>query len=302
VTQTPSPLGDDARPYPVVRAPGWRVLLDLVRWSDVALHNNVSLRAAWPLLLVRRPWVVVHQTWVKSGASPRGMLNRAKCAALRYATCVSISQAIADDFAQPSVVIPNPYDDETFLARPDIPRDRAVVFVGRLVSTKGVPDLLAALARLGTAGLRPDLTVVGSGPEEGALRRQAEALCIAEQVTFAGPLRGEALARCLARHRVLCVPSRWNEPFGVVALEGMACGCIVVGSRGGGLKDAIGPGGSTFPNGDVAALANCLTAALSHEGADAINRRAVEQHLAAHRPQAIADAYLDILHEAIHGR
>ncbi len=42
---------------------------------------------------------------------------------------------------------------------------------------------------------------------------------------------------------------------GIVALEGIACGCVVIGSQGGGLKDAIGNCGLTYPNGDVAALA-----------------------------------------------
>ena len=36
--------------------------------------------------------------------------------------------------------------------------------------------------------------------------------------------------------------------FGVVALEGIACGCVIVGSEGGGLEEAIGPCGVTFPN------------------------------------------------------
>jgi glycogen(starch) synthase len=60
VTETPGP--SDGFPFRVVRQPGPGVLLRWVRWCEVYFHNSVSLRAAWPLLLVRRPWVVVHHT------------------------------------------------------------------------------------------------------------------------------------------------------------------------------------------------------------------------------------------------
>ena len=43
---------------------------------------------------------------------------------------------------------------------------------------------------------------------------------------------GAALAALLNQCRILVVPSLWAEPFGIVALEGIACGCVVVGSAG----------------------------------------------------------------------
>ncbi len=54
-----------------------------------------------------------------------------------------------------------------------------------------------------------------------------------------------------------------------MALEGIACGCVVVGSEGGGLKDAIGPCGDTFRNGDAADLARVLGHRLRHPELDA---------------------------------
>ena len=49
--------------FRVVRRPSRRELLRLARWCDVFFQANVSLRGLWPLLLVRRPWVVSHQGW-----------------------------------------------------------------------------------------------------------------------------------------------------------------------------------------------------------------------------------------------
>ncbi len=99
----------------------------------------------------------------------------------------------------------------------------------------------------------PTTTIIGSGPEWEPLRRQVEALGLDDRVEFAGMLSGEALAQSLNRHRVIAIPSRWEETFGMFALEGLACGCIPVVSTGGGLADAPGRG-IVFESGNVLAL------------------------------------------------
>jgi len=80
------------------------------------------------------------------------------------------------------------------------------------------------------------LTIIGSGPEEYSLRKLADDIGITGQVSFLGVKRGEESARLLNQHEILVIPSRWEEPFGIVSLEGIACGCVVIGSEGGGLK------------------------------------------------------------------
>ena len=62
----------------------------------------------------------------------------------------------------------------------------------------------------------------------------------------------------LARHQVMVTPSHYEEPFGIVALKELACGCLPLVSERGGLPEAIGNHGSTFPNGDADALAGRL--------------------------------------------
>ena len=118
-------------------------------------------------------------------------------------------------------------------------------------------------------------------------------------VEFIGVKRGGDLANVLSAHRVMVVPSMWNEPFGIVALEGMACGCVVIGSEGGGLKDAIGPGGLTFPNGDATALAICIEKALFDSPTVQRCRAAAPAHLARHQPRAVARRYLEVMESAV---
>jgi glycosyltransferase involved in cell wall biosynthesis len=283
--------------YPVTRRPSCRTLMRLLRWSDIVFQNNISLRHLIPAMLFRKRVIVVHQTWIQNPRGQIGWTDRIKLALLPYVTNVAISEAVAKRLKVPAVVIGNPYRDDVFRELPSIARNKALVFVGRLVSDKGLDLLLRALKLLQQKGLNPGLTIIGSGPEESNLRRLASELRLDSQVTFVGHKSGTALAEILNQHRILVVPSRWAEPFGVVALEGIACGCIVVGSENGGLKDAIGPCGRTFPNGNEQALAAALQNCLS-ESVDSL-RAAAPAHLARFKAQTVAQAYRDLMQRLI---
>jgi glycogen synthase len=103
----------------------------------------------------------------------------------------------------------------------------------------------------------------------------------------------------LNRHRLMVVPSRYDEPFGVVALEGIACGCVVVGSAGGGLPEAIGPCGRTFRNGSVEDLTAVLAEMLRHPERLAELRAGAAEHLARHGSARIARLYAAALGEGL---
>lgn len=290
----------DRLPFRVVRRPARRELLRWVRWCDVFFQANVSLRGLWPLLLVRRPWVVSHHGWYSRPDGRRAPQDRLKRFLLRFAAgSISVSQAIADDLETPSVVIANAYRDELFRRLPEVPREGQLAFLGRLVSDKGVDVLLDALGRLAVRGCRPQLTVVGDGPDRAALEEQARRLGISDQVRFLGSRRGEEVVRLLNAHPILVVPSRYHEPFGIVALEGIACGCLVIGSAGGGLKEAIGPCGLTFPNGDAGVLGELLERALADPERFMPPPEVVAVHLAEHGSQRVAAAYLAVLEAAV---
>lgn len=297
VTQTPAE-GPDTEPYPVLRRPGPAQLLRAVRRCDVVLHNNISLRLAWPLLALRRPWVVAHHTWLPrqgEGAGAAAWKRRM----LFAATHVAVSDAMADDLGVPSTVVPNPYDAARFRCLPGVARTRELACVGRLVSDKGVPVLLKALAVLREHGARPRLSIIGDGPERAALHRLTRDLGLHAQVHFTGSLVGEDLVRELNAHRVVVVPSVWEEPFGLVALEAQACGCIPVVAASGGLPQAAGPAGIVFGKGDVLALAARLAAVLRDAPAHGIgDDPRVQRHLQRHHPDSVTAAYLQVLHDA----
>jgi glycosyltransferase involved in cell wall biosynthesis len=283
--------------YRLTRRPSFWKLLGLLSWCDLLFQNNISLRSLIPALLLRKRVIVVHQTWLRSATGKIGWNNRIKRALLSRVTNVAISHAIGDHLQVPARVIGNPYDDGIFRLLDNVVRDKTLVFLGRLVSDKGADLLLQAMKILQTDGLRPDLTIIGSGPEKENLQALAHKLGLDQQVTFAGPRSGPELAELLNRYRLIVVPSRWPEPFGIVALEGIACGGGVVGSSGGGLKDAIGPCGITFENGSEHALAVGLKNLLLDQGSHSNLTKQADAHLATFRGHAVASAYLELIQE-----
>ena len=113
-----------------------------------------------------------------------------------------------------------------------------VVSVGRLVRRKGVDEVVAAMARVPEAEL-----VVAGGAGEGdpdlaRLQDLAVRCHVADRVRFLGPVaRAEVPALLRSADAVVCAP--WYEPFGIVALEAMACGRAVVATAVGGMQDTV---------------------------------------------------------------
>jgi glycosyltransferase involved in cell wall biosynthesis len=139
------------------------------------------------------------------------------------------------------------------------------VFAGRLVSEKGVDVLLHAFAIVARELPEARLILAGDGPERAELAALAEKLDIATRVTFLGHLSKGEMERKFAQAWVQVVPSRWAEPFGLVAVEAMMRGTAVVASSMGGLNEIVRDGatGLLVPPNDSHALAEKLKEVLS---------------------------------------
>jgi glycogen synthase len=285
-------------PFLVLRRPSPQELLSSYSWADVVFQNNLEVRQLWVNLLTRKPLFIALHTWLRSVDGRRGITNILKQAALHSASrVVAVSESIRKDTFGNSIVIGNPYRSDLFRVLPDVVKKPAIVFLGRLVSDKGVDLLLRAYADLDKP-LWP-LSIIGTGPEQNLLEILAEELGIRNSVAFLGALQGEPLVRALNQHQLMVVPSRWQEPFGVVALEGIACGCIVLASDGGGLPEAVGPAGLLFKRGDQADLTAKLEFLIADGDMRSMLRSQAPGHLAKFQEDVVCNRYLNYLERLV---
>lgn len=138
---------------------------------------------------------------------------------------------------------------------------KAVVFAGKLAEFKGVDILLRAYAAMEHKE-KVCLLIAGHGDQYEMLQNLKAELGV-ESVYFLGHLGQQELVAFYNIGAVSVVPSR-NEPFGLVAIEALACGTPVVGTNQGGLPDFLLPQvGSLVPVEDVEALKDAIQFELS---------------------------------------
>jgi glycosyltransferase involved in cell wall biosynthesis len=142
-----------------------------------------------------------------------------------------------------------------------------LVYLGELRSAKGVDTLIEALSLLKFRhGNTPSILVVGSGPEEEALRGRAATMGVGAQMVFRppGPIR-----QALSNARIMVIPSR-AESLPYVILEAAAASQPLVSTNVGGIPEIYGPDHSVRliePN-DPAALAGAMASALALPASD----------------------------------
>lgn len=268
------------------------------RFELELVHSHDWLVAGAAERIARRfglPWLVTthatefgrHQGWVHTYPQShihgveRQMVRRAD----RVLSCSHFMRGhVAGVFGVPAeriTVIPNgidPPDLEPVVAdlpalrtRFAAPHQRLVLLVGRLVYEKGFHLALDALApvtrRLGNVRF----VVAGTGTAETELKRQARRLGLARHGSFLGWV-GDDMLHSLYRVADLCIVPSIYEPFGLVALEAMASGCLCVVADTGGLREVVPGDGSVglrFRSRDSAALRAVLEQVLSDDDARA---------------------------------
>jgi glycogen synthase len=156
--------------------------------------------------------------------------------------------------------------------------------LGRLVETKGFHVALEAFARV--HALHPnscELWIAGDGPERPRLLAQAEALGPAfRHITFPGWIPPHDVHAWIQEADALLVPSTWQEPFGLVAVQAAFAACPVIASTVGGLAEIIrhGETGWLVPHSDPDALATSMAACMAApEAARSLGANARQQAL-----------------------
>ena len=145
-------------------------------------------------------------------------------------------------------------------------RPERLLYVGRLVPSKGVETLIEAVAHLRAMGRSVELTIVGVGDYYAALKRMVKSLDLADKVTFSGRLSFDDLVRAYSEASMLVLPSVLRlEAFGIVQLEALTLGTPVIASNLPGVREIVERtgGGYIFERGNAADLAAKIDSAMA---------------------------------------
>jgi glycosyltransferase involved in cell wall biosynthesis len=173
------------------------------------------------------------------------------------------------------VVIPQPVDLQRFAPKPTgssvrvalgcSTEDFVVMFIGRLHRSKGLEFLLEAVKRLLLdRSMRSPLklVVVGAGERERIYKELAVRLGVGQHVIWCGAVKHHDLPDYYAAADVFVLPSiptdEWQEQFGMVLVEAMACGKPVISTLSGSIPDVVGQAGMLVQPADHSALAHAI--------------------------------------------
>ncbi len=134
-----------------------------------------------------------------------------------------------------------------------------ILSLGRLVGTKGLENLVEAMARIDCR-----LVVCGKGPELKNLQKQASRLGLDSKVEFRGYVSEEEKNTLIDTCKMFVMPSLF-ESFGLAALEVMSHGKPLVYSAVNGLPETVGDGGIPVPPADPGAIADAVNGMLSDD-------------------------------------
>ena len=154
-------------------------------------------------------------------------------------------------------------DPEKFKPQSEVPREKIVLFVGRLVEKKGCEYLIRAMESIQKAMPDVKLVIVGDGPLRESLEQLAKSLL--RQFTFVGALPAEDIRKWMRRATVSCVPSviaKSGDAEGLptVVLESQASALPVVAFASAGIPEAVvhGETGYLAPERDYNALSGYI--------------------------------------------
>lgn len=285
--------------FEVVRDPSTKKLASLLKWCDIVFENNPCFGMSWLNFIIRKPKVVALHTWIVVPGTKITVLQKFKKTLLAdYNAVVACSNKIKSYTFEKAQVIKNAYDTTLYVDNKES-KNKDFVFLGRLVSDKGADMCVELIQELKkNDGKEYSLTIIGDGPEMEDLKELTIYHKLSNQVRFLGFLTGEAISKELNNHRFLLVPSRWEEPFGLVALEGMACGCIPIVSDGGGLPDAVGKAGIVFERNSISSLVQTTIQLLENQEQQTKLLEMAADHLNVHTEKIVSQRYFDVILKA----
>lgn len=278
------------RDYTVLRNPSFIELLKLFKWADVILNNGLLVKHFIFYILYFKKIFVVHHIHFLENIN--GSIKRFFSS---FFVNISVSKHINSKLLQrKNFVIYNPVSNTFFknqsrIITDDRPKD--LIYVGRIIEDKGVFELVTVFSELINEGYDFNLTIVGEGIDKKRIESFIVRNKLTSKVDFTGEVNHDEVKTQLQKHKIMIIPSKCNEAFGIVALEAMASGVIVLVNNVGGLIEAVGDSKYVFS--DWTDLKNMIINLINNDDLS-IRQKHQFKHINNFSATNIADEYLDI--------
>jgi glycosyltransferase involved in cell wall biosynthesis len=216
----------------------WTLFRAVQRFGPDILHSFSRLGYLLPILSSRRPVVMSYQR--HTGGRQIKLAAKIGGKRLHFTGCSEFIARQGRAGGGRWYAIPNFIEPDRFTFVPDVPKDAPLVFLSRLDDIKG-PDLAIAIARQS----RRRLIIAGNRAEIGPQRlffdREILPWIGHEGIEWIGEVNDEQKNALLGSAAALVVPIRWDEPFGIVFAEALACGTPVITSPRGAAPEIVVP-------------------------------------------------------------
>ena len=184
--------------------------------------------------------------------------------------------------------IPNFTDTDALAFSPSVGVDAPLVFLSRVESIKGAHWAIEIARRT-----KRRLIIAGNhaeaGPEGDYWRQQIEPQIGRDGIEYVGPVDDVQKSALLGQAQAMVVPIQWNEPFGIVFAESLACGTPVISCPRGALPEIVRPGIDGFLIQTIEQ--GCEAVAKLGTIDRAVCRRRAEDHFS---PRAVVARYVDL--------
>jgi glycosyltransferase involved in cell wall biosynthesis len=252
------------------------------------VHSFSRIASLAPILPLVIPKIMTYQRAISPRTTRWGhLISRGSL------SFTAISQWMMRDVAAIGkwAMVPNGVSLDVYDFKPDVARDAPLVFLGRIEEIKG-PHLAIDIAK--RTGRR--LVIAGNVPDEkhAWFKANVQPHIDGQHVAYIGPVDDAQKNALLGKAAALLMPILWDEPFGIVMVEALACGTPVLGLARGAVPEVIVDGVTGFVKCDVDGLVSAVGCVGEIDRAEC--RERVRR---LYSSDAIVETYLDLYRNRI---
>lgn len=174
-----------------------------------------------------------------------------------------------------------------------LPSDAPFMFLGRIERIKGCHNAIAA-----AKATNSKLVIAGNlsylPEEQEYFKNEIEPLLDGDQIKYVGPVNDIQKNEYIGKSKALLFPIEWNEPFGIVMIEAMACGTPVIGFNFGSVNEVIDENITGFK------VSNLDEMILAMKKINIIDRKTCREHAEKRFDiKVIAHEYINLFHKSL---